>query len=104
MPSGVIGRAIVRVRWLRTANANLDAAAEYIAREDPDAARKVYAHVRSRVADLAERPEIGRPGRVFGTRELVIEKYPYLVPYRIRGNEVQILRVFHTSQKPPEAW
>ena len=100
MPSG----AIVRVRWLRTANANLDAALEYIAREDPDVARKIYAHIRRRVAELAEYPEIGRPGRVFGTRELVIEKYPYLVPYRIRGHEVQILRLFHTSQRPPEVW
>lgn len=77
---------------------------EYIAREDPDAARKIYAHIRSRVAELARRPEIGRPGRVFGTRELVIEKYPFLVPYRIQDGDVQILRVFHTSQRPPEAW
>ena len=77
---------------------------EYIARDDPDAAREIYAHIRARVADLANHPEIGRPGRVFGTRELVIEKYPCLVPYRIRGKEVQIIRVFHTSQRLPEAW
>ncbi|MDR0239556.1 MAG: type II toxin-antitoxin system RelE/ParE family toxin [Deltaproteobacteria bacterium] len=94
----------MRVRWLRTANRNLDAAIENIARDDPDAAREVYACIRARVADLAKHPEIGRPGRVFGTRELVIEKYPYLVPYRIRGKEVHIIRVFHTSQRLPEAW
>ncbi|MCL2122788.1 MAG: type II toxin-antitoxin system RelE/ParE family toxin [Desulfovibrionaceae bacterium] len=100
MPNG----DTVRVRWLRTANRNLDAAIEYIARDDPDAARAVYAHIRARVAELAKHPEIGRPGRVFGTRELVIEKYPYLVPYRIRDKEVQVLRVFHTSQKLAETW
>ncbi|MDL2210480.1 type II toxin-antitoxin system RelE/ParE family toxin [Desulfovibrio sp. OttesenSCG-928-O18] len=100
MPSG----ATVRVRWLRAANRNLDAAANYVAKEDPDAAQEMYAHIRGRVAELAKRPEMGRPGRVFGTRELVIERYPYIVPYRIRGREVQIIRVFHTSQRPPEAW
>lgn len=100
MPSG----AIVRVRWLRAANRNLDAAANYVAKEAPDAAQEMYAHIRRRVAELAKRPEMGRPGRVFGTRELVIERYPYIVPYRIRGREVQIIRVFHTSQRPPDAW
>jgi toxin ParE1/3/4 len=100
MPSG----AIVRVKWLKEANRNLDAAMEYVAKDNPDAARNMYAHIRKRAADLAERPEIGRPGRVFGTRELVIERYPYIIPYRIRGTEVQIIRVFHTSQMPPEHW
>ena len=98
MPSG----GTVRIRWLRTASSNLDAAMEYIARDNPDAAKKVYAYIRARVAELAKHPEIGRPGRVFGTRELVIEKYPYLIPYRIRDKEVQIIRVFHTSQRLPE--
>ena len=77
---------------------------EYIAREDPDAAREVYAYIRVRVADLAKHPESGRPGRVFGTRELVIEKYPYIVPYRVREKEIQIIRVFHTSQRLPAVW
>ena len=100
MPSGVA----VRVRWLRTASRNLDAAIEHIAQEDPGVAAKVYAHIRERVAALADQPSMGRPGRVFGTRELVIEKYPYIVPYRTQEKEVQILRVFHTSRKPPKAW
>ena len=97
-------RATMRVRWLKTANRNLNAAMEYIAREDPEVAETIYKHIRSRVADLALNPESGRPGRVFGTRELVFDKYPYIVPYRVRGNEIQIIRVFHTSQRPPEAW
>ena len=94
----------MRVKWLRTASRNLDAAMEYIAREDANGAREIYAAIRERVAVLAEHPEIGRPGRVFGTRELVIERYPYLIPYRIRDNEVQILRVFHTRQNLPKTW
>lgn len=76
------------------ANSNLDAAAEYIAKDDSDLAQKMYAYIRNRVQELAKCPGMGRPGRVFGTRELVIERYSYIIPYRIRENEVQILRVF----------
>ena len=94
----------VKVKWLGTAIRNLDAAIECIAREDPGIANEMYAHIRKHVAVLAKHPEMGGPGRVFGTRELVIEKYPYIIPYRVRENEVQILRVFHTSRKPPNKW
>ncbi|MCL1926680.1 MAG: type II toxin-antitoxin system RelE/ParE family toxin [Syntrophorhabdaceae bacterium] len=94
----------MRIKWLRIAIRNLDAATEYVARENPVIAKEMYAYIRKHVAALAKHPEIGRPGRVFGTRELVIEKYPYIVPYRVRENEVQVLRVFHTSQKPPDKW
>ena len=92
----------MRVKWLEAATRNLDEAAEYIAQENPDAAKAMYGYIRERVAVLGKRPEMGRPGRVFGTRELVIEKYSYIVPYTVRENEILVLRVFHTSQKPPK--
>ena len=67
-------------------------------------ARKVYAEIRKRGAELAHFPEAGRPGRVPETRELVLVTYPYLLPYRVRKGVVEILRVFHTSQRPPAVW
>lgn len=95
---------IMRIKWLRTARKNLDAATSYIAGEDPEAAQKAYAHIKKSVEALGDHPEMGRPGRIFGTKELVISGYPFIVPYRIRGKEVHILRVFHTSQRLPEQW
>lgn len=94
----------MRVKWLRTANRNLDDAMEYISRENPCAAQELYCYIRSYVAKLAHHPEMGRPGRVLGTRELVIERYPYVIPYRVCNDEVQIIRVFHTSQQLPQRW
>lgn len=94
----------MRVRWLKNARENLDKAMEYIAKDAPDAAAEMYKHIRLRVEDLVKQPGQGRPGRVYGTRELVIEKYSYLVPYKVINNEVVILRVFHTSRKPPNKW
>ena len=51
---------------------------------------------------LAQHPALGRPGRVEGTRELVVPDTPYLVPYRVRGHAVEILRVFHGARKWPK--
>jgi plasmid stabilization system protein ParE len=89
-----------------TANKNFDEAMEYIAQDNPEAALSIYKHTRRFVAvsTLAMQPHQGRSGRVYGTRELIIGKYPYIIPYRAQGEEIQILRVFHTSRKPPTKW
>jgi plasmid stabilization system protein ParE len=94
----------MRVKWLRSALRNLDEEATYIASDDVAAARIVVSHILNAVAMLAEQPGLGRPGRVPGTRELVVGKTRYLVPYRVRGDTVEILRVFHTSRHPPQRW
>ena len=94
----------MRVRWLRTALRKLDDEASYIAIEDPVAARLVVERVLSAVAMLEQQPGVGRPGRVHGTRELLVSKTRYIVPYRVRGDVVEILRVFHTSRRLPQRW
>ncbi len=94
----------MRVRWLRTALRNLDEEASFIAADDAAAARLVVERVLEAVAQLAEQPGLGRPGRVPGTRELVVPKTRYIVPYRVRGDAVEILRVFHTSRRLPGRW
>ena len=50
---------------------------------------------------LAEQPHQGRAGRVPGTRELVITDTPYIIPYRVVEDTVQILRVLHGKRKWP---
>lgn len=94
----------MRVRWLRTALRNLDEEASYIAADDPAAARLVVARVLEAVAQLADQPGLGRPGRVPGTRELVVAKTRYVVPYRVKRDAVEILRVFHASRRLPKRW
>jgi len=94
----------MRVEWLRQALRNLDEEAAYIATDDPAAARLVVQRVLEAVAQLADQPGLGRPGRVPGTRELVVLRTRYLVPYRVRGASIQILRVFHTSRRLPGGW
>jgi toxin ParE1/3/4 len=91
----------VRVRWLGTALENLNAEAEYIAQDNPDAARRVVAAIFEATERLKQYPALGRPGRVTGTRELLVAGTPYIVPYRVRGGSVELLRVFHAARKWP---
>lgn len=91
----------MRVRWLRTALANVDAEAEYIAEDNPAAAARVVRKIFRAVDLLKQNPAMGRAGRVAGTRELVIVETPYIIPYRVRGDAVEILRVFHAARKWP---
>lgn len=94
----------MQIVWLKNALNNLDEIAEYISQENPQAAQQAVDLIVEQVSQLAAHPAIGRPGRVVGTRELVISNSDYLVPYRIKNNQVEILRVFHTSRKQPKNW
>jgi len=92
----------VRVRWLRRALRNLDEEAAYIARDDRRAAAQVVERIAASIDLLATQPAVGRPGRVPGTRELIVPGTPYIVPYRVHDDTVEILRVFHGGRKWPE--
>lgn len=94
----------MQVIWLKTALKNLNDIAAYIAEENPLAASQVIATIELPVNQLKLQPAMGRPGRVVGPRELVITDTHYVVPYRIKNNNVEILRVFHTSRRLPNKW
>jgi addiction module RelE/StbE family toxin len=91
----------VRVRWTRSAVRQLAAIGAYIAESNPQAAWRVEVRLREAVARLAQFPAMGRPGRIAGTRELVVPGTPYIVPYRVSGGHVDILAVFHAAQNRP---
>lgn len=91
------------VRYTRQAVADLDEARAYIALGRPRAAEAVASRIREAIEGLRLFPERGRTGRVPGTRELVIPRTPFVVPYRIAGREIQVLAVLHGARAwPPE--
>ena len=94
----------MRVRWLTRATKALIAAHDYIAQDNPKAAREFFRYAIASAEQLAQFPQTGRSGRVHGTRELVLVKYPYIIPYRVRGQEIQILHVFHSSRVWPSGF
>jgi len=96
--------AAVRIQWTPLAVSHLRAAFEYLVAENPGAATKIIQRILSATEVLSQRPNIGRVGRVEGTRELVITKTPYIVAYRVRGGHVEILAVLHMARRWPEAF
>jgi toxin ParE1/3/4 len=91
----------MQIRWLRLALEDIDEMAEFIAKDNQAAAVKIVQLIYDRVHLLVQHPDIGRPGRVPGTRELYVEGTPFIVPYRILKDEIQVLRVFHGARKWP---
>ncbi|HWE63844.1 MAG TPA: type II toxin-antitoxin system RelE/ParE family toxin [Chloroflexota bacterium] len=76
----------------------------YIAQDNPDAAERIEDRIIQATRRLISHPEMGRPGRVPGTRELVVASTPYVVPYRIRGERVELLAVIHTARQWPSSF
>ena len=93
--------AELSVDWLRLALQDLNDIAVFIATDDAAAAQAVMETLWIAGQSLRLHPERGRPGRVPGTRELVLTDLPYFIAYRVKSDQVQILRLLHTARKWP---
>lgn len=86
----------MRITYLSLAVWDLTEIRTYIAADDPEAAQRVGQRLATLINGLSKMPGLGKPGRVFGTRELVtprIGKTTYVVVYRVKSDRVEILRV-----------
>jgi toxin ParE1/3/4 len=94
----------MNILWSPEAVNDLMSLRAYIAADNPAAARKVALHIMHNIEQLLpDNPQLGRPGRVPGTRELVIPNTPFIVPYRLQRNTIQILRIFHGTRRWPDS-
>jgi toxin ParE1/3/4 len=95
----------MNILWSPEAIQDLTSLRAYIAEESPAGARRIVTRILLSIENLLpDNPHIGRPGRVPGTRELVIPRTPYIVPYRLLGEAIQILRVYHSSRRWPDSF
>jgi toxin ParE1/3/4 len=92
----------MKVVWSRRAISNLMQLRQFIAQDRPEAAASVATRILDGIERLSRQPNAGRPGRIAGTRELVVSGTSYVVPYRIRGGSLEIIAVFHGRRKWPE--
>ena len=90
----------MKIRWSRRALADLNRISARIAEDKPAAAAEFMRAVADRVDRLREFPLLGRIGAYQDTRELVVHRN-YLVTYRVRGDEVQVLQVWHVARNLP---
>ncbi len=92
----------MRVAWTPRARSDLSAIRAYVGEENPRAALQVARGILAATRRLPEAPQVGRPGRVPGTRELVIPGTAYIVAYRVQEARVEILRVLHGARRWPK--
>ncbi|MGC2323423.1 MAG: type II toxin-antitoxin system RelE/ParE family toxin [Terriglobales bacterium] len=93
------------IEWTEQAARQLDQAHDYIALSNSEeVAARIAAQIVARVQQLASFPMSGRPGRVPGTRELVISQTPFIVAYTIDNDRIVILAIYHGAQRWPAAF
>lgn len=92
----------MKVFWAEQALQDLLHVRRYIEEDNKGAAARVAKRLRMAAKQLESHPEIGRPGRVGSTRELVVTATPFILPYRVRRETVEILAVLHGAQEWPD--
>ena len=85
------------IKWTKTSLRSVDEIAGYIAKDNPTRAISFVMELQDAVSKLQVHPGMGRAGRVPGTRELVLHKN-YIAIYRVRGDDVEILRLHHAAR------
>ena len=88
--------------WRPRALDDLEAVRRYIAERNPRAAARVHAAILTSVSRLANHPNLGRPGRVDSTSELVVPRTPYIVAYGVLDEQVMALAVIHSARRWPD--
>jgi len=91
----------MRITWAPEARRQIHEIWHYIALDDPQAADRMVTRLVAAVEKLAHFPHLGRPGRE-GSRELVVSGTPFVVVYRVEGEEIRIGTVVHGAQRGGE--
>lgn len=90
------------IKWLSRAERDLDQVEAYIAQNNLRTADKMVLNIIAAVEQLDTFPGMGRAGRVEGSKELVVDGTPYIIPYRKKGERIEILRVYYAARRWPE--
>jgi toxin ParE1/3/4 len=91
----------MKIVWSLRAIRQLVSLRAYIAKDSEQNGALLAGKILDAVDLLQTHPDMGRPGRVLGTRELVVPGTPYIIPYRVRRERLQLIAVLHGRQKWP---
>ena len=91
----------MRIRWTLAAASDLQQIHEYLKEHEPNLARPTVIAIREAIFSLKKFPNRGRLGALDGTRELLHQRLPYIVAYRVNVDTVEILHIWHPSQERP---
>lgn len=92
----------LKIKWTTGTSQNLHQIEKYIAQGNSDAAIDIILKIIKSVELLVDNPAMGKVGRLFDTRELIIGGTPFIVVYRIKSGQIEVLRVLHSAMKWPD--
>lgn len=92
----------MKLRWHALALADRTAIFDYLMQNSPRAAVLLDERIEYQIEILQGFPHLGRPGRIAGTRELLVAGTSYIVAYAVEDETIRLLRVLHSSQLWPE--
>ena len=88
----------MRIRWTPAAAADLQHISDYLKDHLPQyrqpTMRKLFAAIQS----LKDWPHRGRAGREEGTREILFPPLPYVAVYRVKEQNIEVVRIYHVAQ------
>jgi toxin ParE1/3/4 len=91
----------MRLRWTPNAVEDLESIYAYLSKHRPIWAQSTIRLLYDAARSLRTMPDRGRAGKIAGTKELVLDRIPYLVIYQVTGQVVELIHIVHTSQ---ETW
>lgn len=94
----------MKLEWLPRALHDFEEIIDYIADDNPLAAIEQGDEIENQLTRLLDNKHLGHPGRVKGTREMVIARTPYIVAYRVKKDAIQILRILHGARLWPNSF
>ncbi len=92
----------MKVLWTRLALLDLNEVYAYIHEEKPSATSRMLAQIKKTTQNLARHPEIGRPGRVNDTREIIVTGTPLIIAYRLKANRVELIALIPGARRWPD--
>lgn len=90
---------VINIFWTKRALSHLEAELDYYGKINPMLAKELTNIIVKSIKNVADMPGIGRSGKKIGTRELVINKYPYILAYRVRSEVLEVLAIIHQNRK-----
>ena len=88
----------MRIRWTPPAAADMQSISDYLREHRPHYRQPTLRKLYEKLRTLKDAPQLGRPGRIEGTREILFPPLPYVAVYRVHEQSIEIWRLFHTSQ------
>lgn len=94
----------MNIVYAPAAQKDLESLISFIAEDSPQNANLILDRIEEQIQLLATQPQMGRPGRVPQTRELIVTNTPFIIPYQVKDEALIILRVYHSARRWPETF